>query len=177
VTGHTFPLPTRRATKLLARAIARSLEPGDLFVLSGPLGAGKTFLVRAVCRELGLDSSVPVTSPTFALVHEHPTVPPLVHADLYRLKLDREADELGLVEQRDAGKVLFVEWGEPFIDALGGDAVVVELGVSPRSARIRATGPDSRVRAAGLRSAPLARGGRGAAAISGRAVPPKAKEH
>ena len=133
-------LPNRRATKLLGRAMAHELTPGDLFILTGPLGAGKTFLVRAMCRALGLEQKVRVTSPTFTLVHEYPTSPPILHADLYRMKLDEDVQSLGLIEQRDAGKVLFVEWGEPFIDALGGDALIVELGVSPRSARLRATG-------------------------------------
>jgi tRNA threonylcarbamoyl adenosine modification protein YjeE len=143
MTERQIPLPTRRATKLLGRAIRRGLSPGDLFVLSGPLGSGKTFLVRAVCRSLGLDPSVRVTSPTFTLVHEYPTSPPLLHADLYRLSSTEDVANLGLVEQRDDGKVLFVEWGEPFLKVLGGDAVVVELEVSPRIARLRATGPYS----------------------------------
>jgi tRNA threonylcarbamoyl adenosine modification protein YjeE len=141
-----IPLPTRRSTKLLARAISRQLAPGDLVVLSGPLGSGKTFLVRAVCRSLGLGSAVRVTSPTYTLVHEYETVPPLVHADLYRLNPpdDRatvdDATVLALAEQRSEGRVLFVEWGTRFIDALGGDAVVIELGVSPRTATVTATG-------------------------------------
>jgi tRNA threonylcarbamoyladenosine biosynthesis protein TsaE len=143
-------LPTRRSTKLLARAISRKLTPGDLFVLSGPLGAGKTFLVRAVCRSLGLGSAVRVTSPTYTLAHEYETVPPLVHADLYRLNApdDRSAVDdpavLALAEQRTLGRVLFVEWGTPFVDALGGDAIVIELDVSPRTATLRATGARAR---------------------------------
>lgn len=145
-----IPLPTRRATKLLARAIRRELAPGDLFVLSGPLGAGKTFLVRAIARSLGLPESVRVTSPTFTLIHEYPTVPPILHADLYRLKFPEDVLSLGLLEQRDDGKALFVEWGEPFVDLLGGDAVVVTLDVTPRSAVVRATGPRSAERVQGL---------------------------
>jgi tRNA threonylcarbamoyladenosine biosynthesis protein TsaE len=143
MTERELPLSTRRASKLLARAIQRGLAPGDLVVFSGPLGAGKTFIVRAICRELGLDPKVRVTSPTFTLVHEYATTPPIVHADLYRLKLQEEVDSLGLLEQRDDGKILLVEWGEAFIDQLGGDALVVELDVSPRSAHLRATGPHS----------------------------------
>jgi len=140
-------LPNRRATKLLARAVARRLAPGDLFVLTGPLGAGKTFFVRAVSRALGLAPGVPVTSPTFTLVHEYSTVPPLVHADLYRLEApgDDAAQSdptlCALAEQREEGRVLFVEWGAPFVDALGGDAVIVEFRVAPRVAHIGATGP------------------------------------
>src|SRR5688572_31132597 len=78
-----FDLTTRRDTLALGRRIARVLEPGALVVLSGPLGSGKTFLTRAVCRALGLPPSVRVPSPTFTLVHEHPTDPPVSHADLY----------------------------------------------------------------------------------------------
>ena len=140
------PLPNRRATKLLARAVARHVAPGDLFVLTGPLGAGKTFFVRAVARAMGLDSRVRVTSPTFTLVHEYPTTPLLVHADLYRLPAGRgetgrsDPTLLSLLEQREEGRVVFVEWGAPFVDALGGDAIVIDLAVSPRVAHLSATG-------------------------------------
>lgn len=156
MTERFAPLPNRRATKLLARALAAQLTPGDLYVLSGPLGAGKTFLVRAVCRALGLDRAVRVVSPTFTLMHEYETVPPLVHADLYRLGTpeDGPVDDstlLALSEQRTEGRVLFVEWGAPFVDALGGDAVTITLDVSPRSARLASTGAGSSARVAALR--------------------------
>lgn len=150
MTDLVIPLPNRRATKLLARAIARSLSPGDLLVLSGALGAGKTFLVRAVCRALGLPAAVPVTSPTFTLATEYQTVPPIVHADLYRLATTRDVNALGLLEQREEGRALFVEWGGPYIEALGGDALVVEIDVSPRAATIRSTGRVSAERARSL---------------------------
>ncbi len=84
------PLPTRKATKRLGQALARALAPGDVVVLSGALGAGKTFLVRALCRALGLDESVRVVSPTFTLIRELPTVPAIAHADLYRLSLPEQ---------------------------------------------------------------------------------------
>jgi tRNA threonylcarbamoyl adenosine modification protein YjeE len=150
VTELMFPLGTRRATEHLARAIRRVAAPSDLVVLTGQLGSGKTFLVRAVCRDLSIEYSFRVTSPTFSLVHEYPSVPPVVHADLYRLKTEQEVLALGLAEQRDLGKILFVEWGESFVDALGGDAIVVALDVSPRRATIRATGPTSEERILGL---------------------------
>ena len=141
-----LPLPTRRATKQLARALRRVLSPGDLVVLAGPLGAGKTFLVRALCRELGLGAGTRVTSPTFTLVHEYPTTPPVAHADLYRLRTAEDVEDLGLLERRDQGWALLVEWGEPFVDVLGGDALVIELGLSPREARLRSTGPTAETR-------------------------------
>lgn len=119
-------LPTRRATVRLARALAPALEVGDLLVLAGELAAGKTFFVRALARALGVPASVPVTSPTFALVHELSGRLPIVHADLYRLADAEEAERLGLYERRDDA-LLLVEWGGPHVAALGGGAVHLEL--------------------------------------------------
>jgi tRNA threonylcarbamoyladenosine biosynthesis protein TsaE len=84
-----------------------------------------------------------VPSPTFTLVHEHPTTPPVSHADLYRLRDENDVRGLGLDSQRDDGRVLLVEWGEPYIAALGGDALVVTLSLGPRRAVLHATGPRS----------------------------------
>ena len=145
-------LPSRRATTDLGRAVARIVRPGDLYVLTGPLGAGKTFLVRAVCRALGLDRRVRVTSPTFTLVHEYPTTPRVIHADVYRVGSEDGVFDLGLVEQRDQGSVLFVEWGDVHSRALGGDALLIELSLEPRHARVSSTGPVSADRAEALRS-------------------------
>lgn len=145
-----MPLPTRRDTVRFGRALAGILAPSDLVVLEGPLGSGKTFLVRAVCRRLGLGAEKRVTSPTFSLVHEYETVPPVVHADLYRLESDREVRALGLLEQREAGKVLLVEWGARHLRELGDDALLVTFEVSPRVVTVRGTGPISADRALAL---------------------------
>ena len=139
-----IPLPTERATRELAARVAPLLAPGDLLVLNGPLGSGKTYFTRALCRALGLPARARVPSPTFTLVHEHPTRPPLSHADLYRLRDAADVRGLGLDAQRDDGRVLVVEWGEPYIEALGGDALVIDLALEPRRAALRATGPRSR---------------------------------
>jgi tRNA threonylcarbamoyl adenosine modification protein YjeE len=135
-------LPTRRATVQLAARIAPALARGDLLVLSGALGAGKTFLVRAICRALGLPARVRVTSPTFTLVHEYATEPPVFHADLYRLSRPEEVRELGLDAARDQAAVL-VEWGEPYLAVLGGDGLLLRLELDPRRAAITSTGPRS----------------------------------
>ncbi|HEY2410205.1 MAG TPA: tRNA (adenosine(37)-N6)-threonylcarbamoyltransferase complex ATPase subunit type 1 TsaE [Polyangiaceae bacterium] len=138
-----FALPTRRATQQLARRLAPLLAPGDLLILDGPLGSGKTFFTRALCRALGLPASQRVPSPTFTLVHEHATEPPVAHADLYRLTGLEQVRQLGLDAQRDEGRLLVVEWGEPYIELLGGDALILRLSLDPRSARFSATGPRS----------------------------------
>ena len=135
-----FELPTRRATQKLAQRLAPILEPSDLLILTGPLGSGKTFFARALCRALGLPNSQRVPSPTFTLVHEHDTQPPLSHADLYRLNGPEQVRQLGLDSQRDDGRILLVEWGEPYIALLGGDALCLTLALDPRRAVFSATG-------------------------------------
>jgi tRNA threonylcarbamoyladenosine biosynthesis protein TsaE len=138
-----IPLANRRATIHLAEQLAPAIQPGDLIVLEGGLGAGKTFFARALCRALGVPTSIPVTSPTFTLVHEYDGRLPLRHADLYRLRGADELAPLGLREQRADGAALIVEWGTPYLDALGGDALVLELAITAageRSARPRPTG-------------------------------------
>jgi tRNA threonylcarbamoyladenosine biosynthesis protein TsaE len=137
-------LPNKAATTQLATDLAPLLAAGDLLLLDGPLGAGKTFFTRALAHALGLVADARVTSPTFTLVHEYETEPKLVHADLYRLSDDeRGVFELGLLPARDDGALLVVEWGLPFERLLGGDALVLTLAREPRKAVISATGPRS----------------------------------
>jgi tRNA threonylcarbamoyl adenosine modification protein YjeE len=146
-------LPTRRTTQRLARALARALSPGDAVILSGALGAGKTFLVRAICRALGLPPSVRVVSPTFTLIRELATTPPIAHADLYRLTGADDTRELGLLELRERGMVLLVEWGEAYAEALGPDRLTLELELGPRRASLRADGARSEALRAAVLSA------------------------
>lgn len=149
-----FPLPNRRATRTLAALLAEEARAADLIVLSGPLGSGKTFFARAFCRALGVPREQRVTSPTFALVHEYAGRVPISHADVYRIRDEQELFQLGLVEQREDGRLLIVEWGEPYVLALGGDALVISLGLDPRRAALRPSGPRSDAVAAALRAKP-----------------------
>ena len=153
-------LAVRRDTRLLGASIARVLRPGDLVLLEGDLGAGKTFLVRAVARALGVREVV--TSPTFTLVQEYASARgTLVHADLYRLRggslpLDVEVARLGLRERRAEGAMLLVEWGEEAEAALGGSpALVLRIAIGRRGAD--AAGVPASGRTAAL-SGPLADG-------------------
>ena len=139
----TLSLPTRRATRRLGAALAAALHPGDLVVLEGDLGAGKTFLVRGLARALGVPSRTAITSPTFALVHEIAEGRlPLVHADLYRLGDADELVELGLLPSIGSDSVVIVEWGDRFAAALGGEGlwIWIRLASGGREVRLQARG-------------------------------------
>jgi len=148
------PLPTRRSTIRLAQRLAAALDGGDLVVLSGDLGAGKTFFTRALCRSLGVPAEIPVTSPTFTLVHEYDGRVPVRHADLYRIHDEDELAGLGLRDARAEGAALVVEWGAPYAEALGGDALLLEIALAPAGA---ACAREARIVPTGLRSRALAR--------------------
>jgi len=133
-------LPTRRATTRLGKAIAGALRPGDLVLLSGSLGAGKTFLARAICRALGVPHEVTVASPTFALIHEYRNDRgPLLHVDLYRLEDPRAVAQLGLREALAEGTMALVEWGERFSAELGAEGLLVQLSTDERGRRAALT--------------------------------------
>jgi tRNA threonylcarbamoyladenosine biosynthesis protein TsaE len=98
-------------TEALAEELARSMRGGEVVLLSGELGAGKTAFVRGLARGLGVDPDE-VASPTFVLLTSYPGRLRLHHADLYRLAGDGDDGELGLEELPGAGGVLAIEWSE-----------------------------------------------------------------
>lgn len=116
------------ATAALGARLAARLRPGDLVVLEGGLGAGKTALARAIIRTLVGDAKLDVPSPSFALVQPYETTNgPLLHADLYRLRNAREMDELGLFD--DARAIVLIEWPERVPELLDKAAMIVRLSV------------------------------------------------
>ncbi len=137
-------LATRRDTRRLGARIASHLSPGALVMLDGDLGAGKTFLTRAILRALGVSEREPVQSPTFALVHEYDVeLGCVLHADLYRLRgaagLEDDVRRLGLADRRREGAIVIVEWGADVAPLLGGrpDArVLLVAGDAGRTATI-----------------------------------------
>jgi tRNA threonylcarbamoyladenosine biosynthesis protein TsaE len=123
-------VPTDEAMRDLGRRLAGLLRAGDLVLLSGPLGAGKTTLTQGLGE--GLNVRGPITSPTFVIARVHPALaggPPLVHADAYRLGGLDELDDLDL-DLQDA--VTVVEWGGGIAEGLSDDRleIVIERGES-----------------------------------------------
>ena len=105
-------------TRGIAQAIAKLVRAGDMIVLIGEMGSGKTTFSQHFAHALGITE--PVTSPTFNLLHNYSgSRLKLHHADLYRLERTGELDDLGLTDLQEAGGVMLVEWGDVVGDGLG----------------------------------------------------------
>ena len=131
--GGTATLPTAEDTVALGAALGADLRAGDVVVLSGPLGAGKTMLTKGIAR--GMDVEGPVTSPTYGLARVHPPrragAPALVHVDIYRL-LDHGGDLLAELDSLDLDTdlddaVVVVEWGEGLAERLSDHHLDIRL--------------------------------------------------
>jgi tRNA threonylcarbamoyladenosine biosynthesis protein TsaE len=124
-------------TRALGASLGRDWSVGDVVLLSGPLGAGKTTLVRGYLASLGWLE--PVRSPTFSILAEYATDPPVVHADLYRLD---SATGLGLAEAAD-GAVLLIEWPERLGDSVDpGHCWQVDIAFSDEGRTVTVRPPD-----------------------------------
>ena len=122
-------LPDEAATQALGRKLAEALRPGEAICLSGPLGAGKSTLARALVRALTTpDEDVP--SPTFTLVQFYEGREfPLAHFDLYRLSAPDEAYEIGLDEALEDGAAL-IEWPQRLEGRLPADRLDIEIAIN-----------------------------------------------
>ena len=130
-------------TRALGRRLARFLRPGDVVLLQGPLGAGKTALAQGIGAGLKVESTV--SSPTFVLCVLHEGATRLYHSDLYRLTSPEEVEDLRLDDMAHDG-VLLVEWPERGLDALPAEHLLIVLDPiegKPKERRITivASGP------------------------------------
>ena len=116
----------------LGRRLAATLKPGDIVLLNGSLGAGKTLFISGIAQALGVE--VPVTSPTFLVVREYDGILPLTHVDVYRLASTAEFTDLELVETSADG-VLAIEWGSAVRSALPLDVLSIDIKVEDGDVR------------------------------------------
>lgn len=146
---------TPGATQAVAGAVAGLVRPGDLVLLVGDLGAGKTAFVQGFARALGVTDVV--TSPTFTLVHQYEGRLLVNHVDVYRLEHLGETVDLALGELLDEGGVTLVEWGDAVLPVLPGDFLEVRItfgtGDDDRRLSLRSVGRGWAVRWSGLERA------------------------
>lgn len=112
-------------TQSLGQALGLAAHPGDVVLLAGELGSGKTCLVQGIARGLGVQDSV--RSPTFVLVTHHPGRLMLYHIDLYRLDDLREVEDLGLEEYLEGDGLCVVEWADKAMPLFPQEHLLVEL--------------------------------------------------
>ena len=129
--GQTWNTACTEETDAVGGRIAAALRPGDVVLLIGPLGAGKTCLVRGIAAALGV-APVAVHSPSFTVVNEYAGRDGLrvVHADGYRLADDARLDDLGLEEAQGEGAIVLVEWPRAFAPAEATRMWWVEIAIA-----------------------------------------------
>ena len=137
---------SHQQTDRLGRVIGRVLRGGETIALYGPLGSGKTALVRGIAQELGASPST-VTSPTFVVIHEYNQGRlPLAHMDLYRIRTPHELESTGLIEYFSGQTVTVVEWADNGRAVLPQDRIDITLNhraARSRTIQVRTTGPKS----------------------------------
>lgn len=109
---YTYYSSLPQDTLRVGEIIGKRAQPGDVILLSGDLGTGKTWLTKGIAKGLGVPPDYPVTSPTFSFVHEYPGRLLLYHVDLYRLEGDIDWSVLGLEEYIFSEGVTVIEWAE-----------------------------------------------------------------
>jgi tRNA threonylcarbamoyladenosine biosynthesis protein TsaE len=123
-------------TRSIGERIGKRVKTGAVLAIEGELGAGKTCLIQGIARGLGIDSSIPVNSPSYVIINEYPGPVPLYHFDLYRLHEERELVELDWQDYLGRKGVIVIEWADRISSVLppGHIRIVMEM-----------TGPNSRL--------------------------------
>ena len=140
----TVILPTLQQTQALGRIIGEQASPGQVVLLTGGLGAGKTTLTQAIGRGLAVDEQHYITSPTFSIIHEYPGRIPLYHMDFYRIVDEVELVELGIEEYLYGNGFAVIEWPERLGTLTPVERLEIKLeitGETSRTATLTATGP------------------------------------
>lgn len=133
MTDRTMKTTTPEQTFELGACLAAFLQPGDVLLLSGDLGAGKTQLTKGIAKGLGVGD--PVTSPTFNILLVHEGRMPLYHLDLYRLETAEELEDIDYFATLEGDGVSVVEWGDRFPEAAPQDGLSVVIEIESATAR------------------------------------------
>ena len=150
LTPHTLDFNTHSPaqTRRVAARLAGLLRSGDLICLEGELGTGKTCFVQGLGE--GLDATAPIRSPSFTLIGEYPTpppLPPLYHVDLYRIEAVEEALAIGLEEYLYGEGICAIEWADRVPEVIPAHALQVHVEhAGPTTRRIRVSLADQRRR-------------------------------
>jgi len=132
-----FILDSLEELLAFGRSLGEDAAAGDVICLSGPLGAGKTTLTQAIAAGLGVPADQPVTSPTFAIIHEYQGRLPLYHLDLYRLSgEEEELLDLGIEDYLYGEGVCVIEWPDRLGRLLPPERLDVRLDFSGQTARM-----------------------------------------
>jgi tRNA threonylcarbamoyladenosine biosynthesis protein TsaE len=134
----TFISNSPAETEKFAHQLAREIKPGDVFALTGDLGAGKTQFVKGLVS--GLESDAVVASPTFTIIHEYPGARvPIYHFDFFRLEDRQSAVRLGLDDYFFGDGVSVVEWADRFPDLIPEEARWIDFQIKSEASRVITT--------------------------------------
>jgi tRNA threonylcarbamoyladenosine biosynthesis protein TsaE len=128
-------IPDLAATTAFGHRLAALLFPGAVVALVGPLGAGKTHLVRAVAEGLGIRDARAVSSPTFVLIQEYDARLPIYHFDAYRLRAAGDFADLGVHEYFEGNGVCFVEWADRVEVCLPAEYLRITIAITGETSR------------------------------------------
>jgi tRNA threonylcarbamoyladenosine biosynthesis protein TsaE len=126
---HKIVIQTRSAseTTRIGKTIGNWLLPGDVVALVGELGAGKTQFIKGLATGVGIGNSTYISSPSFTLIHEYPGKTPLYHIDLFRLRKEKEAEELGLEDYVQGRGITAIEWADKIPSLLPEDVLLISI--------------------------------------------------
>ena len=144
---HTITSTRVEDTLAIGSRLGTAAQPNDVIALTGPLGAGKTYLAKGIAAGLQVNDAQVVNSPTFVLVNEYRGRLHMYHVDSYRLADSAELAALGFEDMCDAGGLVVVEWADKIQDLLPADSLSIELaptGKHSRQLRLTPGGPHSK---------------------------------
>lgn len=126
---------SEQETEMIGTKIANQLKEGDLILLEGELGSGKTFLTRSIGKALGI-AERDITSPTFSIIQEYSGSLNLTHGDLYRLESWEACENLGIYDYFSQGSIIILEWAKRFESFLPEDFLLISIEATEESGRI-----------------------------------------